>query len=72
MDAQINGLQRKLLICKESENCVFCFPWSEKTMDGIFTASSIIPQSQARLPHPHPTGAPPRAPHQSRSHRLNS
>jgi len=28
--AQINGLQRKLLICEESENDIFRFPWSKK------------------------------------------
>jgi hypothetical protein len=40
--AQINGLQRKPLICKESENRVFRFPWSKKATDGLFTTSSII------------------------------
>jgi len=42
MGAQINDLQRKLLICKESENRVFRFPWSKKAMDGRFTTSFII------------------------------
>jgi len=40
MGAQINGLQRKLLICKESENRTFRFPQSKKAMDGLFTTSS--------------------------------
>jgi len=40
MGAQINGLQRKLLIRKESENRTFRFPWSKKAMDGLFTTSS--------------------------------
>ena len=30
MGAQINDLQRKLLICEESENDTFRFPWSKK------------------------------------------
>ncbi len=30
MDAQIKDLQRKFLICKESENDTFRFPWSKK------------------------------------------
>jgi hypothetical protein len=35
--AQINGLQRKSLICKESENDTFRFPWSKKATNGLFT-----------------------------------
>jgi len=30
--AQINDLHRKLLICKESENDTFRFPWSKKPL----------------------------------------
>jgi hypothetical protein len=30
MGARINDLQRKLLICEESENATFRFPWSKK------------------------------------------
>jgi hypothetical protein len=30
LGARINDLQRKSLICKESENDTFRFPWSKK------------------------------------------
>ncbi len=40
--AQSNGLQRKSLLCKESENRVFRFPWSKKATDGLFTTSSCM------------------------------
>jgi len=36
MGAQINGLHRKLLICKERKNHAFFFPWSKKAMEGLF------------------------------------
>jgi len=39
MGVQINGLHRKILIYKESENRIFCFLWSKKAMDGHFTDS---------------------------------
>ena len=42
MGAQINGLHRKLLICKESENRTSRFPWSKKAMDGLFMTSSSL------------------------------
>jgi len=42
MGAQINSLRRKLLICKESQNRAFRFPWSKKAMDGLFMTSSHL------------------------------
>jgi len=40
--AQISGLQRKLLICEESENRVSRFPWSKEAMDGLFAMESGV------------------------------
>jgi len=33
---KINGLQGNLLVYKERKNRTFRFPWSKKTMDGLF------------------------------------
>jgi len=46
MGAQTNGLHRKLLICKESENHTFRFPGShKKAMDGLFYDFTTIKYS---------------------------
>jgi len=42
MGAQNRGLQDKSLFCEESKNRTFCFPWSKKAMDGLFTRTSKL------------------------------